>query len=136
VIYTNRYARTENGPGLLLQVAEIARALRWSTAICAMNIANRHPLNHSQRGEAALQQADVILALEPIYLWGLNNYVPDLVTRPNDPRRRNPNLKLIHIGTESMMAKSNYQDFQRFVPADLHIAGDAEATVPVADRRS
>src|SRR5205823_4671802 len=76
-----------------------------------MNMANRHPHNHSSRREAALQAADVILALEPIDLWGLNNYVPDLVTRPNDPRRRQAGLKIIHIGTEHMMAKSNYQDF-------------------------
>jgi thiamine pyrophosphate-dependent acetolactate synthase large subunit-like protein len=130
VIFTNRYARTENGPALLIQLAELIGA-PVVDAHMRMNMANRHPLNHSQRGEAALQQADVILALEPIYLWGLNNYVPDLVTRPNDPRRRNPNLKLIHIGTENMMAKSNYQDFQRFAEADLSINGDAEATMPL-----
>src|SRR5258705_11756572 len=95
-----------------------------------MNMANRHPLNHSSRREAALQTADLILALEPIDLWGLNNYVPDLVTRPNDARRRQAGLKIIHIGTEMMMAKSNYQDFQRFAEADLSISGDAEATMP------
>ena len=130
VIYTNRYARTENGPALLLQVAEMIGAPVVDGHM-RMNISNRHPLNHSQRSEATLQQADCILALEPIFLWGLNNYVPDLVTRPNDPRRRNPNLKLIHIGTESMMTKANYQDFQRYAEADLSIPGDAEATMPL-----
>jgi len=72
----------------------------------------------------------VILALEPIDLFGLNNYVPDLVGRPNDPRRRRADLKIIHIGTENMMSKSNFQDFQRFAMADMSISGDAEATLP------
>ena len=129
VIYTNRYGRTENAPAQLVALAELIGA-PVVDAHNRMNMPNRHPLNHSFRREPALQAADLILALEPIDLWGLNNYVPDLVTRPNDPRRRNPNLKIIHIGTEGMMAKSNFQDFQRFAEADLHIAGDAEATMP------
>jgi thiamine pyrophosphate-dependent acetolactate synthase large subunit-like protein len=129
VIYTNRYARTEKGPALLVELAELLAA-PVVDAHNRMNMANRHPLNHSTRREAALQAADLILALEPIDLWGLNNYVPDLVSRPNDPRRRQPNLKLIHIGTEKMLAKANFQDFQRFAEADLSIAGDAEATLP------
>jgi acetolactate synthase-1/2/3 large subunit len=129
VIYVNRYARTENGPSLLIELAELIGAPvvdnHWR-----MNMFNRHPFNHSLRREAALQQADLILALEPIDLFGLNTYVPDLVGRPNDPRRRRPDLKLIHIGTETLMAKSNFQDFQRFAEADLSIPGDAEATLP------
>ncbi len=129
VIYANRYGRTENAPAQLVALAELLGA-PVVDAHNRMNMPNRHPLNHSFRREAALQNADLILALEPIDLWGLNNYVPDLVTRPNDPRRRNPNLKIVHIGTEGMMAKSNFQDFQRFAEADLHISGDAEATMP------
>jgi thiamine pyrophosphate-dependent acetolactate synthase large subunit-like protein len=129
VIYTNRYGRTDAAPALLIQLAELIGA-PVVDAHNRMNMPNRHPLNHSFRREAVLQPADVILALEPIDLFGLNNYVPDLVTRPNDPRRRNANLRIIHIGTEGMMAKSNFQDFQRFVEADLHISGDAEATMP------
>jgi thiamine pyrophosphate-dependent acetolactate synthase large subunit-like protein len=129
VIYANRYGRTENAPALLIQLAEMIGA-PVVDAHNRMNMPNRHPLNHSFRREAVLQNADVILALEPIDLFGLNNYVPDLVTRPNDARRRQANLKIIHIGTEGMMAKSNFQDFQRFAEADLSIAGDAEATMP------
>jgi thiamine pyrophosphate-dependent acetolactate synthase large subunit-like protein len=72
----------------------------------------------------------LILALEPIDIWGLSNYVPDLVGRPNEPRRRNPNLKIVHIGTETLMTKSNFQDFQRFAEVDLSIPGDAEASLP------
>jgi acetolactate synthase I/II/III large subunit len=129
VIYANRYSRTEKGPSLLIELAELVGAPvvdnHWR-----MNMFNRHPLNHSLRREAALQAADMILALEPIDLFGLNNYVPDLVGRPNHPRRRRADLKIVHIGTEGLIPKSNYQDFQRFSPADLTISGDAEATMP------
>ena len=128
VIYTNRYSRTENGPALLIELAELLGAPVVDNHM-RNNMPNRHPLNHSLRREPALQAADVILALEPIDLFGLNNYVPDLVTRPNDPRRRQANLKIVHIGTESMMSKSNFQDFQRFATADLSIPGDAEAKI-------
>src|SRR5262249_35355949 len=82
LIYTNRYARRENAPALLLDLAELLGAPVVDNHL-RMNIANRHPLNHSSRREPALQAADVILALEPIDLWGLSNYVPDLVGRPN-----------------------------------------------------
>jgi thiamine pyrophosphate-dependent acetolactate synthase large subunit-like protein len=129
VIYANRYARTEAAPGLLVQLAELLQAPvidNWGR----MNLPNRHPLNMTLRREPTLAAADVILALEPVDLWGLTHYVPDLISRPSDTLRRQPNLKIIHIGTEMMLTKSNYQDMQRFAEADLTIAGDCEATMP------
>jgi len=129
VIYANRYARTEKAPALLVELAELLQCAvidNWGR----MNIPNRHPLNMTGRREPTLQGADLILALEPVDLWGLTNYVPDLITRPSTALRRQANLKIIHIGTEMLMTKSNYQDLQRFAEADLTIAGDAEATMP------
>ena len=41
-----------------------------------------------------------------------------------------PGTKLISISSGEYYLKSNYQDFQRFQPVDLSIAGDAEATMP------
>jgi len=129
VIYANRYARTEAAPALLVQLAELLQCPvidNWGR----MNLPNRHPMNMTLRREPTLAAADLILALEPVDLWGLTNYVPDLISRPSDALRRQPNLKIIHIGTEMMLTKSNYQDMQRFASADLTIAGDAEATMP------
>ena len=129
VIYANRYARTEAAPGLLVELAELLQCAvidNWGR----MNIPNRHPLNMTLRREPTLQQADLIVALEPVDLWGLTHYVPDLITRPSDTLRRRADLKIVHIGTEMLMSKSNYQDFQRYAEADLTIAGDAEATMP------
>ena len=79
--------------------------------------------------EQALAQADLILALEPVDLWGLTNDVRDLIGRPNVRLNRQANLKIVHIGTESLLVKANYGEVQRFASAELSIAGDAEATM-------
>ena len=38
---------------------------------------------------------------------------------------------MISIGSNDLFTKSNYQNFQRFYPSDLSIAGDAQATLPL-----
>jgi thiamine pyrophosphate-dependent acetolactate synthase large subunit-like protein len=129
VIYANRYGRTEKGPALLMQLAELLHA-PVIDGRARMNFPSRHKYNHSGRREQALAQADVLLALEPVELWGLTNDVQDLIGRPNRRLNRQANLKIIHIGTESLLLKANYGDVQRYAPADLPIAGDAEASLP------
>src|SRR5262249_51853773 len=90
----------------------------------------RQKYNHWGRGEEALAKADLILALEPQELWGLTNDVRDLIGRPNVRLNRQANLKVIHIGTESLLVKPNFGEVQRYAPADLTLVGDAEATMP------
>jgi len=129
VIFPYRYARTEAAPALLVQLAELLHA-PVVDGRGRMNIPNRHPLNHTTRREAAFAEADLILALEPVDVYGLTTNIPDIVHRPNIPARRQPNLKIIQIGAEGLMPKANFQNFQRFAPVDLNINGDAEATMP------
>ena len=45
-------------------------------------------------------------------------------------RRIKPGTKLISIGTQLLMTKANYQEFQRFQSVDVPISGDVEATLP------
>ena len=129
VIYANRYGRSERAPALLIQLAELLHA-PVIDGRARMNFPSRHKYNHSGRREQALAQADVLLALEPVELWGLTNDVQDLIGRPYRRLNRRADLKVIHIGTESLLVKSNYGEVQRYAPADLPIAGDAEATMP------
>jgi len=129
VIFSYRYARTEKAPALLVQLAELLHA-PVVDGRGRMNIPNKHPLNHTTRREAALAEADLILALEPVDVFGLTTNIPDIVYRTNMPARRNPNLKIIQIGAEMLMPKANFQNFQRFATVDLNINGDAEATMP------
>ena len=57
-------------------------------------------------------------------------------TRSNAARSRprKPGAKLITITAGELSIKANYQDFQRYSEVDLALAGDAEATLPVAHR--
>jgi thiamine pyrophosphate-dependent acetolactate synthase large subunit-like protein len=41
-----------------------------------------------------------------------------------------PDTRLISISALEVPARANYQNFQRFQPVDVSIAGDAEATLP------
>jgi thiamine pyrophosphate-dependent acetolactate synthase large subunit-like protein len=41
-----------------------------------------------------------------------------------------PGTKIVRIGTTGMLLRSNFQDFQRYVAADLDIQADAEASLP------
>ena len=78
VIFANRYGRPEKAPALLVELAELLHA-PVVDAKSRMNFPNRHKYNHSGRREQALAQADLILALEPVDLWGLTNDVRDLI---------------------------------------------------------
>ena len=93
-----------------------------------MNMPNVHYLNQTGRN-SLLADADVILGLELTDFWGVLQQMRDVV-HPDVIRRANPDAKLIHIGVGDLYLKSNYQDFQRYQPVDLSIAGDAEATLP------
>src|SRR5439155_12734300 len=44
---------------------------------------------------------------------------------------RAPNAKTIHISSLGLFIKSNLQDFQHMVDADVDIAADSEATLPM-----
>jgi len=49
-------------------------------------------------------------------------------------RTAKPDVKVIQISFADFMMKSNYQDFQRFQPADLAISGDAQTSLaPLTD---
>ena len=116
-------------PALLVELAELLNAPVVDGRF-RMNFPSRHKFNHSGRREQVLSQADVILALEPHDLWGLTNEVRDLIGRPNSQLNRQANLKIIHIGTESLMVRANYAEVQRYAAADISLPGDAEATMP------
>jgi thiamine pyrophosphate-dependent acetolactate synthase large subunit-like protein len=75
-----------------------------------------------------IRNADLVLGLEVGDLWGQLNSVGD----PYHDYRRvaKPDVKVISINVADLYTKSNYQDFQRFAPTDLSIAGDVEATLP------
>ena len=128
VIVVGRYTRTEAGPKHLVQLAETLQAAVVDER-SRMNMPNRHPLNHTERGGAALRAADVVLALEPMDLFGTLNNVNDVIGRPATSKIR-PGTKVIVLGTTDTQIKPNFAEYARYTPADLGITGDAEATMP------
>lgn len=128
VIVVDRTARTPAGIDLLIALAEALNApvidLRGR-----MNFPNTHYLNQSARRAELLAEADVILGMELNDFWGIVNAYVD--NKEKQQRRvAKTTVKLINISCSEFYLKSNYQDFQRFQPVDLSIAGDAQATLP------
>ncbi len=128
VIVADRAVNTERGMNLLVQLAEFLQApvVRQRARL---NFPNTHYLS---RPASVIAQADVILGLELTDYWDAVNKFTD----NNDhgvgsvTQRVRPGTKLISIGTQQFLTKSNYQEFERFQSIDVPIAGDVEATLP------
>jgi benzoylformate decarboxylase/acetolactate synthase-1/2/3 large subunit len=93
-----------------------------------MNFPTTHFLSRSEDKRALVGLADVVLLLEVADPWGQFNTISD----PHHEYRRlsKPDVKLVHISLGDTLTKANYQDMQRFMPVDLPISGDAEASLP------
>jgi len=128
VIVADRCARTPNGIKLLLELAELLQAAVIDPGI-RMNFPSRHPLNQTERRNAALANADVVLGLELGDFWGTVNNYQDVLVRHSTPITK-PGTKMISITSGDLFIHSNYQDFQRLPEVDIAIAADAEETLP------
>jgi acetolactate synthase-1/2/3 large subunit len=125
VIIAGRVARTDEGSKRL---AEFAEALQAPVIDQGGNLPSRHPLI-AAGGPALIRNADVILALEVEDLWASLNSFRDQLERSSKPNTK-PDVKVITIRTGDLFMKSNFQDIQRYVEADLAMAADPEATLP------
>ncbi len=123
VIIAGRVARSEEG---VTALAELAEALQAAVVDQGDNLPSRHPL---LAGRGALRDADVILSLEANDLWGNLNTMRDQQERVTTALLR-PGAKVISIRTGEVFLKSNYQDFQRYMPVDLEMAADPQTTLP------
>jgi len=128
VIVAERLARTPAGMERLVELAELLQA-PVIDRFGRMNFPNRHYLAQFGNAKTLLPNADVILGLEIDDLHGLVYKTPDtpeLTTR----QVARDDVSLISIGVSDLSTRSNYQNFQRYLPVDLSIAGDGEATLP------
>jgi acetolactate synthase I/II/III large subunit len=127
VILADRACRSQEG---VKRIVELAEALNAPVVDIGgrMNFPMNHYLCRSADRRSLVGQADVALLLEVADPWGQFNTVSD----PHHEYRRlaKPDVKVIHISLGDTLTKSNYQDMQRFMPADLPISGDAQATLP------
>jgi acetolactate synthase-1/2/3 large subunit len=127
VIVADRMARDQRGVDLLVQLAEKLGA-PVVDAGGRLNFPNQHPLCHTERRRALVRDADVVLLLEVADPWGQFNSMSD----PHKIQRfvAKTGVKVINLSMQDVYIRSNYQDFQRYMPADLSINGDAQASLP------
>ncbi|MDQ6882515.1 MAG: thiamine pyrophosphate-binding protein, partial [Pseudomonadota bacterium] len=127
VIVADRMARDQRGVDLLVQLAEKLGAPVVDMG-GRLNFPNQHPLCHSERRRALVREADVVLLLEVADPWGQFNTFSD----PHKIQRfvAKTGVKVINLSMQDVYIRSNYQDFQRYLAADLSINGDAQASLP------
>jgi thiamine pyrophosphate-dependent acetolactate synthase large subunit-like protein len=126
VIVADRAIRTQAGVAHLVALAETLNATVIDQG-GRFNMPNMHPL--VARGVGPVANADLIVGLELTDFFGTVNSFVDAAEVTQGPRIK-PGTKLVSIGMGDVYIRANYQDFQRFQPVDLAIAGDVEATLP------
>jgi len=128
VIVADRCARTAAAIPHLVELAQLLGA-RVVDQAARLNFPNTH---HLHSPASVIGSADVILGLEVSDFWAtVNAYTDNGENGVGVNRSRiKPGTKLISISSLELPTKSNYQDFQRFQPVDISMAGDAEATLP------
>ncbi|MEQ1884336.1 MAG: thiamine pyrophosphate-binding protein [Bryobacteraceae bacterium] len=127
VIVTGRVARTPKGIQLLVELAETLQA-RVQDQRLRMNFPSAHPLYGNPGAlptTVPLADADVILAMEVQDYWGSTHKQTPLnrFGMESSPTTK-PGAKVITISAIELNHKSNYQDFGRYIEADLSITGD------------
>ena len=128
VIVADRMARDQGGVAHLVQLAEALQAPVVDLG-GRMNFPTTHYLSHNDRRRDLMREADVVLLLEVADPWGLFNSFRD----PHKVQRwtaRN-DVKTINLSMQDVYIRANYQDFQRYLPVDLSINGDAQTSLPM-----
>jgi len=129
VIIADRYARSQAAMDDLVRLAELLQAPVIDNR-ARMNMPNTHYLCQSERAGGLIASADCILSLEPVDLYGQLNVMRDQLERTESPKVKK-GVKVISISTRDLLVHSNYQDFQRYVGADINITADAQTTLPL-----
>jgi len=133
VIVAGRVARSAEGIKHLVELAEVLQA-RVQDQRMRMNFPSAHPLYGNPGAVVAgpnLSDADVILGLEVQDFWGITHKMTGLNKFGMEAHpTTKEGAKIITISAIDLNHKSNYQDFGRYLEADLAITGDPEATLP------
>ena len=129
VIVADRCARTQAGIDRV-QLAELIQC----PVVSRQNRVNFPNTHYLSAGPAVIRNADVILGLELTDIWAIVGGWVDNGDHDGHgitESRHRPEVKLIHINSVELNTKSNLQDFQRFMPVDILMPADAEASLPM-----
>jgi len=127
VIIADRCVRNQDGVKLMVELAEALQAPVVDLG-GRMNFPSTHPLCHSEARRALVREADVVLLLEVADPWAQFNSMSD----PHKDLRSvgKKDARIVNLSMHEVYIRSNYQDFQRYQPVDMHINGDAQASLP------
>ncbi|MEO5676569.1 MAG: thiamine pyrophosphate-dependent enzyme, partial [Usitatibacter sp.] len=126
VIIVDRCARNQDGVKLLVDLAEALQAPVVDLG-ARMNFPMTHPLSHNEARRALVREADVVLLLEVADPWAQFNSLSDPHKDQRSVARKD--VRTVSLSMQDVYIRSNYQDFQRYQPVDLHINGDAQASL-------
>ena len=127
VIIADRAVRNQDGVKLMVELAEALQAPVVDLG-GRMNFPMTHPLSHNDARRALVREADVVLLLEVADPWAQFNSLSD----PHKELRHvgKKDVRIVNISMQDVYIRSNYQDHQRYMPVDLAINGDAQASLP------
>jgi len=127
VIIADRMARDQEGIRQLVALAEALQAPLVDLG-GRVNFPTTHYLCHNDRRRELVRDADVVLLLEVADPWAQFNTFSDPHKRQGWVAKKD--VKIINISMQDVYIRANYQDFQRYQPADLAINGDAQTSLP------
>ncbi len=127
VIIADRAVRNQDGVKLMVELAESLQAPVVDLG-GRMNFPMTHPLSHNESRRALVREADVVLLLEVADPWAQFNSLSD----PHKEARHvaKKGVRIVNLSMQDVYIRSNYQDHQRYMPVDLAINGDAQASLP------
>jgi thiamine pyrophosphate-dependent acetolactate synthase large subunit-like protein len=127
VIMADRAVRSVEG---LKHMVELAEALGAPVIDLGgrTNFPTTHDLEVSFMRQSVVRDGDVFLLLELNDPWGAVNSFSDPYKTYRSIIKNG--AKVITLSMQEVYHKSNYQDFQRYQPADIAIGGDVEASLP------
>jgi len=127
VILADRVGRSREGADGLLQLAERLNAPVVDLG-SRYNFPSDHPLEATERRDELLRDADVILAVDVVDLWG--------ALQSNVARHRPAgfapvdDVRIISLSVSELLVHSWASDFQRMQPVDLNLVGDSRLALP------
>jgi thiamine pyrophosphate-dependent acetolactate synthase large subunit-like protein len=128
VILADTVGRTREGADALRQLAERLNAPVVDLGT-RYNFPSDHPLEATERREELLRDADVILAVDVVDLWGAlqanaARHRPSGYAAPAEAR-------IISLSINELLVRSWTSDFQRMQPLDLNLVGESRLALPV-----
>ncbi|MBV9168722.1 MAG: thiamine pyrophosphate-binding protein [Chloroflexi bacterium] len=127
VILADRVGRSQDAVDALRAIAEQLRAPVVDLG-SRFNFPSSHPLESTAIAEELLREADLILAVDVVDLWGAlqasagrhrpAGYAPSSETR------------IISLSLGDLLAHSWAADYQRMQPVDLNLIGDTRVALP------